>query len=426
MKKIILFIPLFFNVLICFSQEQSFLKLNRGEIETIFLEQNLELIAEQMNISIADAEIIQARLWTNPELSIDEVSFWSTQAQRDFFFDDIPDAPNTRQFTIELSQMIRTAGKRRKDVAVQTVARDIAIQEFGETLRELRTELRQSINEILYLQAFEKVLSEQVAVLERLVDAHERQARIGNFSTSELLRLQASSLEIENELNQLKIELNSQLRILKSLLHLPPTANIVIVSSEADDKDVIVPTLQDLYLLAMENRPDMRMQRLQTEFYTKTLRYEQAQRVPDITVSAYYDRFDGIFPNYVGFGLSFDLPIFDRNQGNIRAARLSIEQSHFLERQVQNEIFNEIAEAFRNYEQSLRFYRRMSGSALFSDLNNMLEVYTRNLLNRNISLLEFIDFMEAYQTSKQIFLETQMAVRNNFEELQYTVGIDIR
>ena len=68
----------------------------------------------------------------------------------------------------------------------------------------------------------------------------------------------------------------------------------------------------------------------------------------------------------------------------------------------------------------------MSDSELFSELDQMLDVYARNLLNRNISMLEFVDFMESYQSSKQIFLETQKSVRNSFEELQYTVGTDIK
>ena len=426
MRIYIFSILLFFSSLICFSQEQELLKLNREDIEAIFLKQNLALIGEKMNISIADAEIMQARLWENPELSISDVNLWTTNAQLEDFHGDFPDAHRAKQFSIELSQMITTAGKRRKEVSVQRVSKEIAIQEFGELLRELKTELRQSINEILYLQAYEIALVEQVAMLERVTSAHERQVRSGNFAKAELLRLQASSLEMENELYQLKIELNSQLKILKSLLHLPPTINVIIVSSDANNKDVIPPTLQDLYLLAMENRPDLKLQKLQTDLFVKTLRLEKAQRMPDITFSANYDRYAGLWKDYIGFGMSFDLPVFNRNQGNIKIARLSIEQSQYLEQQIQNEIFNEIAEAYSNYEQSLKFFRKMSGSELFSELDQMMDVYAKNLLSRNISMLEFIDFMESYRTSKQIFLETQKSVRNSFEELQYTIGTDIK
>jgi len=120
------------------------------------------------------------------------------------------------------------------------------------------------------------------------------------------------------------------------------------------------------------------------------------------------------------------LPVFNRNQGNIKAATFGLEQSGYYEQQIQNEVFNEIIEAYGNYEQSLKFYHKIADNELLSELDQMLDVYTKNLLNRNISMLEFIDFMDSYQKSKQIFLEAQKSVDNNFEELQYTVGIDIK
>jgi len=405
------------------SWAQDTIRITIHEAENLFLKQNLVLIAEKMNINIADAEIIQAKVWENPTLIISDVNLWTTDSQRGALRE--MDANNNTQFSVELNQLITTAGKRRKEVAIQKVSKEMAIQQFGETLRELKTELRKSINELIYLQNYEPVLSGQVDLLAQLINAYQRQVQDGNLSRAELLRLQSSSLEIENELFQLKIELNAQLKTLKTLLHLPPASNIVIVA-DTDKKEVGVPTLETLYSLATENRPDMKLQQLQSDWFDKTLRLEKAQRMPDITLAANYDRYAGIWKNYIGFGVSFDLPVFNRNQGNIKAAAFGLEQSRYLEQHVQNEIFNEIVEAYSNYEQSLKFYRKIADNELFSELDTMLDVYAKNLLNRNVSYLEFIDFMETYQKSKQIFLETQKAVNNSFEELQYVVGTDIK
>jgi len=268
-------------------------------------------------------------------------------------------------------------------------------------------------------------LSRQIDLLARLINAYERQVQNGNLSKGELLRLQSSSLEMENELYQLKIELNSQLKTLKSLLNLPP-ARPISVMFDADKKNSILPTLENLYSLARENRPDIKLQKLQSDWFTQTLKLEKAQRVPDITFSANYDRYSGIWKDYIGFGLSFDLPVLNRNQGNIKAANFGLEQSRYLEQQIQNEAFNEITEMYANYEQSLKFYHKISDNELFSELDKMLDVYMNNLLKKNISMLEFIDFMDSYQKSKQIFFEMQKSVNNNFEELQYVVGTDIK
>jgi cobalt-zinc-cadmium efflux system outer membrane protein len=278
---------------------------------------------------------------------------------------------------------------------------------------------------MVYSQKYETILSEQVAVLEKLINAYEKQVKNGNLSKAELLRLQSSALEIENELQLLRIDLNFQRKTLKSLLNLPPAINIIIIPN-IDNQDIILPALQNLYLLAVENRPDVQLQKLQTDWFAKTLKLEKAKRIPDITFSVNYDRYAGIWKNYIGFGLSFDLPFFNRNQGNIKAASFGMEQSKYTEQRIQNEVFHEITETYNNYEQSLKFYRKILNNELFSELDNMLDVYAKNLLNRNISMIEFIDFMESYQKSKQIFLETQKSVNNNFEELQYCIGIDIK
>jgi len=422
MKRIYSILFLLFPVVI-YGQLSDTLKLYREEIEAIFLKQNLTLMAEQMNVGIADAEIAQAKLWNNPTLSVSDVNLWTTGTQRESLRE--VDANHNTQFAVELSQLITTAGKRRKNIAVQQVSKEMAVQEFSETLRGMKTELRQRMNEIIYIQHFEKVISGQVDMLARLISAYEKQVQNGNLSKGELLRLQSSSLEMENELYLLKVELNGHLKALNTLLGLPPASYIVVIS-RTNNEETLPLALADLYALATENRPDLKLQKLQSDWFAQTLQLEKAQRIPDITLSANYDRYAGVWKNYVGFGLSFDLPVFNRNQGFIKAASLGLEQSETLERQMQNTVYNEIAEVYGNYTQSLNFYRKISGNAVLSDLDEMMDVYAKNLLNRNISMLEFIDFMDAYGKSKQIFLEAQKALNNNFEELQYAVGSDIK
>ena len=46
------------------------IRLSSDQIEAMFLKQNLALIAERMNVSIADAAIAEATVWDNPELSV--------------------------------------------------------------------------------------------------------------------------------------------------------------------------------------------------------------------------------------------------------------------------------------------------------------------------------------------------------------------
>lgn len=405
------------------------IKLTSEEIEAIFLKQNLLLLAEQMNISIADAEIAQAKLWENPTLSFSDINLWSSKSQREGESEVIPPlfgsfAKNT-QFSIELSQLIQTANKRGKLISREKVSKEIAIQEFEIILRGLKTELRKSISEIIYLQNYLNVLLNQEESISQLVNSYKKQVAQGNIAKSELLRLQSSLLEIENENQETSTELNEQLKILKSLLSVEPLVEIEII----DNQTVLLsPTqipLSSLLEKTTENRVDIKLSKLQTQYFDKSLAYEKSQRMPDITISANYDRRGGVWRDFIGFGVSIDLPFFNRNQGGIKAAKLSYEQSIYNEKQQINQAQHEVVEAYNNYRQAYSFYKKTSSNELLSELDNMLSIYSKNLLNKNISMLEYIDFMEAYKDNKNTVLNSKKKMQLQFEELQYIVGTEI-
>jgi cobalt-zinc-cadmium efflux system outer membrane protein len=160
------------------------------------------------------------------------------------------------------------------------------------------------------------------------------------------------------------------------------------------------------------------------EYFEKSLRYERAQRTPDLAFSAVYDRAGGVTPNFWGFGVSMNLPFFDRNQGNIRAAKINIQQSQTMLDYKQLEVRNEVIHAMQNYTLAYDFNRQISDEFI-ADLDEMLESYNRNFINKNIGIVEFLDFFEAYKENRRTVFEAQKDVKISFEELQYAVGREL-
>ncbi|MCC8144205.1 MAG: TolC family protein [Tannerellaceae bacterium] len=330
------------------------------------------------------------------------------------------------EFSIELSQLIRTANKRGKLVRMEKVSKELAIAQFEEVLRGLRTELRNSLYEMIYIQEYRKVLHTQINSLEKLTTTYNRQVQEGNLAKSELLRLQSALFEVENEWMEIETEWNNLQKELKILLNFPPDATIEIATNHTEWTDPDRLALAELIELATDHRPDLKMAGLQTSYLEKSLAFERAQRIPDLTLSANYDRYGGVWKNFIGFGVSVDLPFFNRNQGNIKAVRMQIEQSRFEARQQENVVWNEIAEAFNNYSLTYKFHTRIAANPLLTELDSMMEIYTRNLMERNISMLEYIDFMEAYKSNKETILNANKNIASQLEELQYTIGTDIK
>ena len=56
----------------------------------------------------------------------------------------------------------------------------------------------------------------------------------------------------------------------------------------------------------------------------------------------------------------------------------------------------------------------------------MLEIYTRNLIQKNIGMLEYMDFMEVYRTGKKTLFQSENNLTQTFEELQFAIGTDIQ
>lgn len=430
MKRYIIIIFLSFSLLKISAQERQSITLNIKQAETLFLENNLELLAAKFNVDIADAAILQAKLWDNPSLSIGDVNLWSTSSQREGENQVIPPlfgsfGKNT-EFSVELSQLIQTANKRGKLIRRERISKDMASQEFEEVLRGLKIELRRAIQETLYSQSYAVVLSNQQESINQLVESYRKQVQLGNVAKSELLRLQSSLLELEDEINELQTDLNEHEKTLKILLNLDPLIKVNIIDNNVSNRNPDTIALVALFDIADEIRPDLKLQKLQTSFHQKSLDYERSLRVPDISLSANYDRHGGVWKNFIGFGVSVDLPFFNRNQGNIKAAKATLDQNEFLVRQQQNIVRQEVSSSYNNYVSSYRFYEKIKENSLLSELDSMLNIYVKNLLSKNISMLEYIDFMDTYKANKETILNARKKVNMQFEELQYTVGTDIK
>jgi len=400
---------------------QEILKITVEMAEKQFLENNLQLLAERCNVGIAEAAVVQAKVLNNPTIGIGDINFWKPNAAEELGLSK-NSFGNRIVFSVELEQMIRTAGKRRKLVNLEKVSKEIAVQEFETFLLGLKTELRTNLHEIIYLQSYLETIEVLQEAVNNLVQVYKKQTVAGNIAKSELIRLQASLVELETEENELLTELHGLYKNLKILLNIAPDMEISILPSSAVAKNPDEMALNDLFEMAKHSRPEFLLSDLNVKYHEKLLTYEKSQRSPDIALSLNYDRYGGVWKNFVGIGLSLDIPVFNRNQGNIKMAKLQIEQSKYNAEYQKNAILHEIAENYEHYRLTYNYYKKLMDNDFSDDLEDMFDAYSRNLLNKNINMLEYIDFMYAYKTTKQAILIAKKNMEINFAELQFSVN----
>src|SRR5690606_38157428 len=278
-------------------------------------------------------------------------------------------------------------------------------------LRGLKLELRNQLTELQYVQQSVKVHQNLLENISILTNAYQNQLNKGNISKAEYIRLKAQELEINKEILELTRQSNEIQKELKLLLRTNPTVSIEITDDGfvKDTKPYEAIFIEQFVLDAKENRPDYKLALLQEEYSNKLLSYEKAQRIPDMTFGVNYDRNGNTMLDFVGFVVSFDLPVFNRNKGNIKKAQISIERAKYQKEQTVLTIQNEICLAYKSLQQDIDFVRSIEPD-YEKDLDLLLENYTKNFTSKNVSMLEYFDFMDAYLENKKIILEARKEV----------------
>ncbi|MGQ2985014.1 TolC family protein [Flavobacterium sp.] len=425
--KHILFI-LFFTAGTCAAQvtvAKDTITLDRQQAEALFLEKNIALLAGRLDMDIAEAQVVQAKLWPNPTLTVSEINLWSNATA-----EKLPplwrNFGTTSEVAVSLEQIIITAGKRRKMISMEKVSADMAKEYFSEMLRNLKLEFRNTMTDLQLTQLQQKIYKKQVSSIQVLTAAYAKQVQQGNTASAEYTRLKAAEIQFLRDLSELDRENNRLQKELKVLMSLPSSSYIKL------SDDGFAPDLADIARLqlsllieqALENRPDVKSAKLASLYSNEKYKYERALRTPDITLQASYDRGGNIMNNFVGFGFAIDLPFFNRNQGNIKAARASIKQSELLVEQKTITVQAEVIEAYSNLQASLQLYSEFS-NGLEGELDKLLDSYFRSFRQRDTSLILYLDYVNAYIENKAIILNTRKNISAQYEELKYITGQEL-
>lgn len=425
------------------------------EAEQLFLKNNLELREQETERLVAESAIQQAKLFNNPELSLEQLNLWSTQSQREGEDTAIPPfigsfGKNT-QFAIALEQEVRLGGKRRKETRVAQLNHHLLSLKQANNREELLLHFRSLIFEKHYYDQYQQLLNEELNLLQQISDAYQKQKELGFVSPSQLLRIQAATYEVEQERLENQYSGSQLNELIHSLMGISLAHQLTVslpshsfeLSSELEQKlntlfntqtnkngasglglnqTPLRSSLANEAALDFSHHPLILINQQEIELKKRSLALERSERIPNLTFSGSYDRRGGVWPNFIGFGIRFQLPVFNRNQGNIKAARalLQFEQSKITTHQLT--LQNRVRTAWQTYVKLLDFRKELTQNLTYSNFEQMQQNYVKNLLQKNISVLEFLDFTTAYKEGQKIRLETEKEIQIHYFTLHYILG----
>ncbi len=398
------------------------LRLTRLELESRFQQSNLQLLAAHYNVLADSALIRQAGLIDNPVLNTDQ----NVYSNHRFFEHGTDAAGNIQgQVYVQIQQLITLGGKRHNNIRLAKSNAALTRLQFVDLLRSLRQQLRMDFYSLLQLRGNEELYRLQLQQLEKLLTGIDAQYQAGNIARKDLLRIQALQVSTQQELAENGKNVSNIQAELKTMLGLRDNVYIIPVP-DANDTLATLPaqSLPDLIELARQNNSTYKIEQEQLRNRQINLAYQKSQAVPDLTVGPNYDRNSNYTPNYYGLSLSLPLPLLNRNQGNIKAARYQIEQEKASLDESGLRLQNDVENAYRKLRLTLitNSPRQRDFYANYAQLyNNVVESYTR----RQISLLEFVDYFRDYEEVRESLLQQLFNIHEAQEELNYQVGIDV-
>jgi len=385
------------------------LKLDVKEAENQFLKNNLTLIAQHYNIDNASAQVITARLFPNPDFNF-----------TNGIYNDTHDA--YKEQSVGFSQLFYAAGKRNKNIQLAKIGVEQAKFQFFDLLRTLRFTLRNDFYNIYFQQQSAKVYNEEISALATTFNAYKEQYAKGNIAQKELLRIQSQLYSLRSEYNNLQIGIDTLQSEFRMLLRANPHTYVVPqLDTTLLKQKVTDVAYQKLLDSAYTNRNDLKYAKATVDYNNMNLELQKANAKPDISLSVGYDKFGAFNTNYVNGGIEFSLPFFNRNQGNITAARVAIEQSKVQLQSQQDQVANDLV---TNYKGALRYEQLYDGldPNFNRDFTHLIGEVLKNYQRHNISLLEFLDFYDAYKSNVLQYNNILFGRVSSLEQLNYVTG----
>ncbi len=414
--KSLCFFFFIFLAIVTKASDSDTLRISLKQADSIFLSTNYNLLASSMNIDAQKAQIIQAKLYPNPTVTVD-VNAFDPQNNEVFH------TGKTGQKSFQYDQLILLGGKRKAQIDLAKTNSQIAELEFQDLIRQLIYQLHSSLYNLNQQTFLINKYNSQLILLDSILTAYDAQVTKGNIPLKDLVRLKGVYLNLSNNRAEIYKHYFEELATIQTILQ--SNSTIVPIISEANIKAFIRPlVISELNDLALQNRPDFLISEKNKVLAVQYFEFQKKMSIPDINLFTSYDQRGGAFTNQVNFGISMPLRLWNRNQGNIKTAQFLMKQSEYSAEAQKKELFAEINRSYLLFNQSINEYNKIS--YLYNeDFEITLKGMLDNFKKRNVSLLEFIDFFEGYNNALEEIARIKIQLATSGEELNYTTGKQI-
>jgi len=391
------------------------LRLSVNDALGLFVSQNLDVLIAKYGIEYTKGQEVTARLFPNPLLSVGTLSSY-TQGRT---------LSNSGQLFTQVSQLFELAGKRGYRIESAGFGAQSAEAAFEDAVRQLGFTVKDTYYRTQLAQRRLVLAEENRERFSRILDINTIRFKKGYIAEVDLIRIRLQMVDFQSQVIQSLQEAESAKGELRQLLRLSPKTVLELTTELGFRR--IDPDIEKLRVAALAVRPDIRAKRYTFSQRESDLKLAKAYRIPDVTIGAGY-AVQGAQgpdnPGQVALNAGIPLPLFNRNQGGIRQAEVSLQSAEADLDKTVNRVENEVEVAYRNLLQSRRLVEAYFGEVL-EDARSTFSIVERAYERGGATILDLLDAARTSRTIQQNYIEALFDYQHHLFQLESAVGQEI-
>lgn len=396
------------------AQSQATVKVSLDDAIQMALQHNHNLLAARTTIQQSEAEETTANLRPNPVL-ISDAQFLPIFQPSNFSADYID---NIAQFDLGVSYLFERGKKRQhrlqaaKDVTAVTrsqVADNERSLTFGVASQFVNVELAESTLELAM---------QDLKSFQNTVDIGEARFKAGDIGQGDLLKIKLQLLQFQTDVSAAKLARVQGLSDLRQLLGYESVPQDYDVAGTFDYQ-AVKGNADDFQAKALQNRPDLRAAQLGVVAASSQRELQKSIGKRDFTGQVNYTHIG--FLNDVSLFGQIQMPIFDRNQGEIARAGFAITQAQEQEKFATGQVLTDVRDAFENLrtnDQVVGLYR----SGYLDQAQQSRDISEYAYRHGAASLLDFLDAERSYRATQLAYRQSLASYLLALEQLREAVG----
>jgi cobalt-zinc-cadmium efflux system outer membrane protein len=378
------------------------------------LAHNHALRATRTQILQNQAQEITANLRPNPTLGLDTqfVPFFSPQ---DFSGENLNE---TQQFDVGLSYLFERGHKRQHRLQAARDATAVTRAQVADAERTLAFNVGQQFVSVLLAESTLQFALEDLKGFQQTVDISEAQFKAGLIGEGDYLKIKLQLLQFQTDVSSARLAKVQALVGLREFLGYDAVpADFDVIGDLAYQP--LKARVEDLQAQALRERPDFRAAELGITAAKSQVSLAKANSKVDVNGTYDFTHVSG--ENTASIFANFALPIFDRNQGEIKRTGYVLTQAEEQERSASDTVLSDVANAFEGVKSNDEVVQLYTSGYLkqAQDSRDISEyAYKRGAA----SLLDFLDAERSYRSTQLAYRQALASYMTALEQLKEALG----